>query len=174
VSCSLNCLSLSDNDISDLSAFTKLEKITLIDCLEVKNISCLRQVSYLNFSGSFHIEDFSCLSSEYQKFVNLSRCKIQDNDALTLGNIPSLIIASCHKIQKITLSQGSRYFVGDSSSLVEVVLRGSEFLHVSLALCDYLQNVMIEGKVYFLNMIGSVDVAKTIKNKKTKYSYIFG
>jgi Leucine-rich repeat (LRR) protein len=91
VSCSLNCLSLSDNDISDLSAFTKLEKITLIDCLEVKNISCLRQVSYLNFSGSFHIEDFSCLSSEYQKFVNLSRCKIQDNDALTLGNIPFFV-----------------------------------------------------------------------------------
>jgi hypothetical protein len=145
-------LMLIDFGTVDLSTMANLQELSLIQCLNVKDIRCLQRIPYLMISQCVNIVDYSPLGRS-QRYLELHGCdQLKDEDLLNFGNVPYLEISKCNKINKIELSSGNLYFYGIHSSLTEVVLNGFQFVKVEVKLCRNLTRIAIHGKVHSLNI----------------------
>jgi hypothetical protein len=154
-------------NVSNLNQFQHFNKVTVIDCVLVEDVSSLGNVCELTLNGLERLKDISCLGLNRQRKVNLMTCRqitdvsclsnlVECNltwcenvvDVSSLGTVPKLILDYCKNLSDIGgLGKGNRYLSLQYCPLIKAVNHLSTVHILYLIGCKSIEDVSGLGKV---------------------------
>jgi hypothetical protein len=143
-------VSLNSSFLRDISMFQNVYELELCSNVNIKNIDCFQNIPYLTISSCPHIKSFACFrNSGKQRYLSISgNSHLNNEDIKGFGKIYYLRFDECGGITKISGLINTRYFlVCRLKALKGVILEGMDYVHVSMALCPKLSEMMVTGKI---------------------------
>jgi hypothetical protein len=145
--------------------FQSIQKVSIWNCSDLTNISCLKNVPFLSLRGCQRISDFSALGN--QSYLDLMSCyHVSDKDVERFGNVSVLNISFCAWVSKIvSLMKIRRLYAFGCGSLRTVSLTSNDIVSAILNSCSKLSTVNITGSVFLLDVTACDQVKwEEIKN----------
>jgi hypothetical protein len=148
----LRSVLLYDFTGNSVAMFQNVSKLLLCRCNGVTDIHAIKNIPYLTIHDCENIQDFSCL--EVQRFLKIGgTIHLKNEDLFRFTRIPHIELFSCKKLTKIDYLKGNQYlFISDSSSIQEINLTGSSCIKVEIVQCYNLKKITISGCVYILTI----------------------
>jgi hypothetical protein len=151
----------------DLRRFQNVTQFILTNS-HIQDISAVRHIPYLSFSGCWFISNFGCLGS--QKYLEINAgWRLKNEDVQRFDGIPYLQITDCSEVIKIHFEVGNRFLsLHKLPHLRELTLKGEKYIRVEFS-DSGLRKLTVTGRIYFLFLrncwkLGSVEAQVASRN----------
>ena len=157
---------LSLTHLEDYSPFRHIEKLVLAFCPTVTDASIFADIPFLNLYGCENIRNFRGLGPS-QKYLDLNGCvHLQNSDLLGMGDVEFLNLSHCSNITDVSpLMNNFFLFLEYCHNLQSVILKGSNFVLVSLKKSRLVNSVTLCGKIQSLHVEDCPELRKLQDSK---------